>query len=209
MLNSNVICDTDGDGSPNHLDTDSDGDGCPDALEAGFTDADFNGQVDGTGVDADGKVTGGDGYTTPADTDNSGTADNLEAAVTVSNMTFTVNGGYDITSATYFQEFSVGTEDTSPEGIVFNNDGTKMYVTGRTGKDINEYHLTTAYDISSATYAHRYYVGGHETYPMEMTFNTDGSKMYVIGWWQDYVNEYNLDYGLRCFYSHLCATFSC
>ena len=29
--------------------------------------------------DTDGKVTGGDGYTTPADTDTSGTADYLEA----------------------------------------------------------------------------------------------------------------------------------
>ena len=49
-----------------------------------------------------------------------------------------------------------------------------------TGKDINEYHLTTGHDISSATYAHRYYVGGHETYPMEMTFNTDGSKCHWL-----------------------------
>ena len=73
--------DTDNDGIPNHLDTDSDGDGCSDAEEAGFTDADEDGQLDGTGFDTDGKVTGGDGYGTPADTDNSGTADHLEAGV--------------------------------------------------------------------------------------------------------------------------------
>ena len=42
--------DTDGDGTPDHLDTDSDGDGCTDALEAGFTDANNDGQVDGTGL---------------------------------------------------------------------------------------------------------------------------------------------------------------
>ena len=52
-------------------------DGCSDAVEAGFTDANEDGQVDGTGFDADGKVTGGDGYGTPADTDSSGTADHL------------------------------------------------------------------------------------------------------------------------------------
>ena len=73
--------DTDNDGAPDHLDTDADGDGCSDALEAGFTDADEDVAVDGTGVDADGKVTGGDGYTTPADTDSSGTADHLESGV--------------------------------------------------------------------------------------------------------------------------------
>ena len=32
-----AICDTDGDGIPNRLDTDSDGDGCPDAVESGAT----------------------------------------------------------------------------------------------------------------------------------------------------------------------------
>ena len=58
-----VCPDTDGDGIPDNLDTDADGDGCADAKEAGFTDANDDGQVDGTGVDADGKVTGGDGYT--------------------------------------------------------------------------------------------------------------------------------------------------
>ena len=76
-----VCPDTDGDGIPDNLDTDADGDGCADAKEAGFTDANDDGQVDGTGVDTDGKVTGGDGYTTPADTDNSGTADHLESGV--------------------------------------------------------------------------------------------------------------------------------
>ena len=73
--------DTDNDGTPDHLDTDADGDGCSDAKESGFTDADKDGQVDGTGFDTDGKATGGDGYTTPADTDTSGTADYLESGV--------------------------------------------------------------------------------------------------------------------------------
>ncbi len=83
LNDSGVFCDTDNDGISNNLDTDSDGDGCSDALEAGFTDADADGQVDGTGVDADGLVTGGDGYTTPADSDTSGTPDHLEDTVSV------------------------------------------------------------------------------------------------------------------------------
>jgi uncharacterized repeat protein (TIGR01451 family) len=66
---------------PNNRDLDSDADGILDAVEAGFIDADEDGEVDGTGVDTDGKVTGSDGYGTPADTDSSGTADFLEPAV--------------------------------------------------------------------------------------------------------------------------------
>ena len=50
--------DTDNDGIPDNKDTDSDGDGCSDAKEAGFTDDNADGQVEGTGINADGTVTG-------------------------------------------------------------------------------------------------------------------------------------------------------
>ena len=48
------------------VDLDSDNDGILDAIEAGFTDADNDGEVDGngTGVDADGKVIASDGHMT-------------------------------------------------------------------------------------------------------------------------------------------------
>ena len=69
--------DTDGDGTPDHLDTDSD-DGCTDALEAGFTDANNDGEVDGTGYNTNGTVAGGDGYTDPLDADSNGVQDFLD-----------------------------------------------------------------------------------------------------------------------------------
>ncbi|WP_208890320.1 T9SS type A sorting domain-containing protein [Polaribacter sejongensis] len=50
-------------GTPDYLNTDSDGDLCTDAKEAGFTDANNDGLVDGTGgFTATGKVIGSDGY---------------------------------------------------------------------------------------------------------------------------------------------------
>jgi CSLREA domain-containing protein len=49
---------------PDHRDLDSDGDGCFDVAEAGFSDADNDGALDGTGVSTTGLVTGNtDGYT--------------------------------------------------------------------------------------------------------------------------------------------------
>jgi hypothetical protein len=54
-------------GIPDYLDLDSDGDGCSDAIEAGFTDADEDGLVDGAGINADGTVSGSDGYILPQD----------------------------------------------------------------------------------------------------------------------------------------------
>ena len=63
------------------LDLDSDDDGCDDVTEAGFTDADGDGILDGTGFDSDGMVTGSDGYGTPIDTDSDGTPDFQDASL--------------------------------------------------------------------------------------------------------------------------------
>ena len=84
LSNGGKVCrmssDIDEDGIPNNLDDDTDGDGCSDILEAGFTDADGDGQLDGTGFDEDGKVVGSDGYTTPADLNGDGTFDYLQSS---------------------------------------------------------------------------------------------------------------------------------
>ena len=48
------------------------------AIEAGFTDADSDGILDG-GVNTDGTVSGSDGYILPQDIDNNGVADHLDA----------------------------------------------------------------------------------------------------------------------------------
>jgi hypothetical protein len=48
---------------------------------------------------------------------------------------------YDISLATFEKTFSVVNQETTPLGLAFNNDGTKMYVVGTTGDDVNEYNL--------------------------------------------------------------------
>ncbi|WP_209405906.1 Ig-like domain-containing protein, partial [Pseudozobellia sp. WGM2] len=66
--------DNDSDGVSDHLDTDSDNDGCLDAVEAGHIDDDNDGEVDGSGYDSDGLVTG-------ADTAYTGTTTGVTTAV--------------------------------------------------------------------------------------------------------------------------------
>ena len=55
------LADTDNDGIFNYLDPDSDGDGCLDVVESGGVDANNDGILDGTGIAANGRVTGGVG----------------------------------------------------------------------------------------------------------------------------------------------------
>lgn len=72
--------DFDQDGIPNYLDLDSDNDGCFDVLEAGFTDADGDGQLGKSPlkVSNEGLVIEQGGYTTPLDVNTNGLFDFLE-----------------------------------------------------------------------------------------------------------------------------------
>ncbi len=55
-------------------------------------------------------------------------------------------------SATFVDSFDVSAQDATPRGLAFNNDGTKMFVVGDTGNEINSYTLSTGFDLSTATF---------------------------------------------------------
>jgi sugar lactone lactonase YvrE len=103
-----------------------------------------------------------------------------------------LTSAWDISTASYVQSFSVATEETGPTGLFFKPDGTKMYIAGRDGDEVNEYDLSTAWDISSASYVQAFSVAGQETLPNGLSFKPDGTKMYIIGATGDDINEYDL-----------------
>ncbi|MGB2762381.1 MAG: hypothetical protein WBC21_02465 [Minisyncoccales bacterium] len=100
---------------------------------------------------------------------------------------------WDVSSAEWLQAFYVGGEETFPTEIFFKPDGTKMYIIGYSGDDVNEYDLDTPWDVSTAVWLQLFYVGGEETFPTGLFFKPDGTKMYVMGSNGDDVNEYDLD----------------
>ena len=67
-----------------------------------------------------------------------------------------------------------------------------MYIVGNTGNDVNEYDLSTAWDISTAVYLQNFSVATEDVTPTGIFFNPDGSKMYVVGEAGDDINEYDL-----------------
>ena len=100
---------------------------------------------------------------------------------------------YDLAGASYDSvSFSIASQETSPSDIFFKSDGTKMYVIGTTGDDVNEYNLTTAWNISTASYNQNFSISGQDTSPRGLFFKPDGTKMYVTGTSGDSVYEYNL-----------------
>ena len=88
--------------------------------------------------------------------------------------------------------FSVTGADTSPSGLAFNNDGTKMYVVGLGSTQVTQYGLSTAFNVRSATLEKKYNLYPNEYTPEEIGFNTDGTKMYVLGRKFGSINEYTL-----------------
>lgn len=99
---------------------------------------------------------------------------------------------YDVTTATYVDELSIGSELTQPRAIDFNNDGTKLYVVGAGNDRVAEYTLTTPYDVSTGIYSTFFSVAGQETTATGLTFSSDGSIMYVSGTNNDRIHQYSL-----------------
>ena len=103
----------------------------------------------------------------------------LISNIFVQNAHATLNSG-DHATPLFVQNFSVSGQDTEPRGITFNNDGTKMYVTGTSNNKIFEYTLTSAFDISTATYRGLFNFNGNS---FSVKFNNDGTKMFTISYW--------------------------
>ena len=105
---------------------------------------------------------------------------------------YNLSTAWDVSTASFNQDFSVGSQDTQPKSLSFKSDGTKMYVLGGSGEDINEYNLTTAWDISTASYSQNFSVSSNSGTPTGIFFKPDGSKVYVTSDSNNNVNEYNL-----------------
>jgi len=101
-------------------------------------------------------------------------------------------GAWNVTSAVYLQEFSVGAKETSPQGVFFKPDGLKMYTIGSNGDTVDEYDLGTAWNVTSAVYLQEFSVTAKEIFPTGVFFKPDGTKMYTIGANGDTVDEYDL-----------------
>jgi len=105
---------------------------------------------------------------------------------------YDLSTAWDITTASYVQNFSVNSQDTSPASLFFKEDGTSMFVVGYTNDNVYQYSLSTAWDISTASYVQSYSVATQELTPQGLFFKPDGLKMYIVGTAGDEVNEYSL-----------------
>ena len=119
-------------------------------------------------------------------------------------LEYNLSPGFDVSTASFVDGFSVRSEETTPSGLAFNNDGTKMFVPGQDGDDINEYTLSTGFDVSTASFVDSFDVSNEDTAPTGLAFNNDGTKMFVSGKTGDDVNEYTLSCAFKVTSSSTC-----
>ena len=119
---------------------------------------------------------------------------------------YDLTAAYNISTATLRTSINVGTYSGSATGIhgamqvVFNNDGTKMFIADH-HKTIIEFTLTTPYDIDTASTTYNagqgYDTNANQKRPTSVAFNNDGTKMFITGNHKDgntqSIHEYTLD----------------
>jgi len=145
-----------------------------------------------TGVSASGGDTQATvSFTAPSDV---GGAAITGYSVQSNNGDGTYNSSYDLSSASYDGvSFDVSSQDTSPNGMTFNADGTKLFIIGRSSDSVYQYTLSTAFDLSTASYSSvSFSVASQDANPFDMTLNNDGTKMYMVGRTSDSVYQYSL-----------------
>lgn len=95
-------------------------------------------------------------------------------------------------SAGVGDSFSIGSQDSGPSDIFFKPDGTKMYFSGFSTGSIYEYDLSTAWDITTASYSGNSFDSStEESSPSGIFMNSSGSKLYVCGFNAN-IYEYSL-----------------
>ncbi len=116
---------------------------------------------------------------------------------------YVLTTAYDISTATLNNTKTVhvlathgGGDKLIPTQVVFNNDGTKMFIADHASDNIDYWSLTTAFDVSTASLEGRYDVSSKEIRLTSVAFNNDGTRMIIAGVGnnsQHHLNEYSLD----------------
>lgn len=103
---------------------------------------------------------------------------------------YNMSSAFNIGTAIYNSTLSVSTNAYGVSGITFKPDGTKMYLTDIDSDSVRSWTLSTAWDITTASYDSVSVSISNN--PAGVRFKPDGTRMYVVEDNSDDVREYTL-----------------
>ena len=106
---------------------------------------------------------------------------------------YNLSTAWSVNTASYFANLRVITASYKPTGFAFNSNGTKLYIGDDYADVIHQYNLSTAWDISTATYATpSISVSAQDSSPSGLAVSADGTKLFITGLISDTVYQYDL-----------------
>ncbi len=96
---------------------------------------------------------------------------------------FTLSTAWNVDTSSYDSvTLDVSSQDSYPTDLKFNSSGTVMYMTGDSNNKTFVYNLSTAFDLSTASYSSNSYNFSSVISPTlatHISFNDDGTKLYI------------------------------
>ena len=109
---------------------------------------------------------------------------------------YSLSTNFDLSTASYDSvTFDASQQGAEPTGLAFNADGSKMYLAENGKKVINQYTLSTPFDISTISYNSVAFSISEGFSLSQVAFSPDGSKLYMLSG-QDIIYQYSPTYDL-------------
>lgn len=104
-----------------------------------------------------------------------------------------LTGGWDVSSGSYANKSKWVGAQSFVTGLEFKPDGTVMYTCGTNNSRLYQYALSTAWDLSAASYANlSLLVSTQDATPAGLAIKPDGSYIYMAGQTNDAIYQYAL-----------------
>lgn len=106
---------------------------------------------------------------------------------------YSLSTPWDLSTGTYDNvTFSVLSQSANSAGLFFSDDGTKFYVIDGTSRNVYQYNMSTAWNISTATYSNNSFNAAQDTAPKDLYIDSSGTILIVAGNTNDAIYKYTL-----------------
>lgn len=105
---------------------------------------------------------------------------------------YTLSVAWDLSTASLTGSFSVVSQSTSPQGVRFHPDGTRMFVIDYTNSGVYQYTLSTPWLVTTASFDASFLGATQDANNRDIEFAADGTKFFIPGQNTDRIYQYSM-----------------